>query len=151
MKRILGSVTCLALAAIGSVALLRGNDEASETSKQSTPYSYKFSKHGFGTAGRTNFNLDVTLSRPDLIVAAVCDVRDEKQQGIGRFSLGNVNADDADAPVRFRISCLANTYINKSTIRVEIRERKTKKHIGVLEVSLRDAEPKVVGTSVKER
>jgi len=151
MKHILGSVTCVALAAICSAALLRGDDEASGTSNQSAPYNYKFSKHEFSTAGRTNFTLDVTLKRPDLVVAAWCDLRDEQQQGIGRFSLGNVNAHDADAPVRFRINCLANAYINKSTIRVEIREKKTNKHVGVLEISLRDAVPEVVRTSVKER
>jgi len=53
--------------------------------------------------------------------------------------------------VRFRINCLANAYINKSTIRVEIREKKTHKDVGVLEISLRDAVLEVVSTPVQER
>ena len=81
---------------------------------------------------------------------AVCLIQDE-QQTIGRFPLGNVNADAADGAVKFRIACLANGFIKKSTIRVEIREKKTNKHVRALELSLRDAVPEVVDTSAKER
>lgn len=151
MKRILRSVTCIVFAAFCSAALLHGDEEAAGPSKQKTPYTYKFTKHEFNSASRTNFNLDVTLNRPDLVVTAWCDLRDDQQQPIGRFALANANAHDADAPVRFHIKCLAKPYIDKSTLRVEIREKKTNKHVGVLEVPLRDAVAEVVTTPVKER
>ena len=149
MKRILGWVICLVVAMIYSKALLLSADEATGIADEKTPYTYKISKHEFGGVGRTSFTLDVKPSRPDLMVLAECYLLDE-QQSIGRFPLGNVNADVADAAVKFRINCLANGFIKRSTIRVEIREKKTKKHVRALEISLRDAVPEVVGTSGRE-
>jgi hypothetical protein len=137
-------------ATISSWALLLRAEEASGIADDKTPYTYKFSKREFGSARRTSFTLDVKPSLPDLMVVAECFLQDE-QQTIGRFPLGNVNADTTDAGVKFRINCLANGFIKKSTIRVEIREKKTNKHVRALELSLRDAVPEVVDTSVKEQ
>jgi hypothetical protein len=135
MKRILGWILCLVVATIFSGALLLRAEEAPGIADEKTPYMYKFSKREFESVGRTSFTLEVKPSRPDLMVVAVCFLQDE-QQTTGRFPLGNVNADG---------------FIKKSTIRVEIREKQTNKHVRALELSLQDAVPEVVGNSVKER
>ena len=150
MKRFLGWVICWGLATICSATLLLGAEEATDIADDKTPCTYKFSKHEFVGVPRTSFILVVKPNRSDLIVQAECKIEDE-QQSIGRFPLANINPDVADAAVKFRISCLANAYIEKSMIRVEIREKKTNKQVRVLEISLRDAVSEVVETSVKKR
>ncbi len=112
--------------------------EPSGRAETNTFCTYTLSKHEFVSAGRTSFTLDVNPKRTDTVVTALCELHDE-QQGIGRFPLGNVNSNVADSPVRFLVVCLANAYIDKTKIRVEIRDEKTKKNVGVLELSLRDA------------
>ena len=150
MKRMLGSVICLGLATICSAALLLGADDATGVADGKNPCTYKLSKLEFNSAGRTTFTLDVKPKRPDLVVTAWCTLQDE-QQSIGRFALGNVQADAADGAVKFRIACLAKAYIDKSTIRVEIRDKKTNQQVAALELFLRDAVPAEAGTSVKQR
>lgn len=148
MKRILASVACLSLAAIYAATLLLGADQKTGISDEDNPCTYTLSKHEFGGASRTSFTLDVKPKRADVAVTALCELEDE-QQAIGKFWLGNLNSNVDDAPVRFFIGCLANTCIDKSTIRVVIREEKTTEYVGSFKISLRDAVPEASSTSAK--
>lgn len=139
MKRILGSVICLGFATIYLATLLMGADEVNGAPDGKTTYTCKLLKREYESEKRATFTLEVTTKRDDLIVSAVCHLQ-EDQQSIGYFPLANVNTDVADAAVRFRINCLANTFIKTSSIRVEIREKKSSKQISAREISLRDAE-----------
>lgn len=149
MKLIRGVVACIGLVGLFSAAFLLGDDESSDLLKPGTPFSYKLSKREFnGPAGRTTFTLDVTPVRPHFAVTAVCMLHGE-QQSIGRFPLGNVNADVADAPSRFRVICLANEFIDKSLIRIEVRDGKDPRQVRALEIALREAAPEAASTSVE--
>ena len=149
MKRILSSVACLSLALIYTATLLLGADQDASVSDENTPCTYTLSKHEFESARRTSFTLEVSPKRADVVVTALCELQDE-QQGIGRFPLGNVNTNVADAPVRFIVACLANAYIDKSTLLVEIREKETDVYVGSLKLSLRDAVPEATSLPAKK-
>lgn len=140
MKPNVDSVACFFLAVIWTAALSLGADQAGGISDDTTPFTYTLWKHKFDRVGRTSFTLEVKPKRTESEVTAMCELRDG-QDIIGRFPLGNVNAQEAGAPVRFRVACLANAYIDHSRIRVEIQEKGTLKHVGSLQIYLRDAVP----------
>ena len=136
-----GLVVCLGAVTLCTAVFLFGDDAPSGKANPEELFSYKFSKHVIGQSGRITISLEVKPNRRDLVVSAVCSVRNEKQ-GIGQFPLGNVNANVVDAPVRFRIMCLDDSFIDKSTIRLEILDAKTNKQVGGIDaLSLRDAVP----------
>jgi len=125
-----------ALLVAGSLAVASNttSDELSTT----TPIQFVLVKRVYPHADRNTFWLDIQCDRPGLRAYATCDLR-KANQGIGRFSLRQMQGESKTDVVRFSVGCQLTDFVDDAVIHKQVRDDASGKGVGGAQIRLKDA------------